>query len=299
MNDYHFSLTWQCEYYYCNGSTEVVLIMQSWQVLQILFQLCNLDKFLVVFLDTCIGLSFVLFPFADMVKHSRWIGHMPIAVGRIPQVTFKHTPFVVDFNYVASWGHSFFFLFFFFQLLCTPLIFSLKSSGHFNIFVGDLSPEVTDATLFACFSVYPSCSWVPHCFFSPLLQFFLVTRARYILFDGECCSPFLVVTCWRKLDDAGELTFSTSYSLARCFGFWNLLCHLLSCYLQWCKGYVGSQNWSLKRIWFCFFPWPSGIAYSICWNILERSTNEPSWKEKKTFSLKIIIVAFNFFSLLG
>ena len=31
-------------------------------------------------------------------------------------------------------------------------------SGHFNIFVGDLSPEVTDATLFACFSVYPSCS---------------------------------------------------------------------------------------------------------------------------------------------
>ncbi|CAN1287405.1 Oligouridylate-binding protein 1B [Linum perenne] len=32
------------------------------------------------------------------------------------------------------------------------------TSSHFNIFVGDLSPEVTDATLFACFSVYPSCS---------------------------------------------------------------------------------------------------------------------------------------------
>ncbi|KAI3892233.1 hypothetical protein MKX03_030201, partial [Papaver bracteatum] len=32
------------------------------------------------------------------------------------------------------------------------------TSGHFNIFVGDLSPEVTDATLFACFSVYSSCS---------------------------------------------------------------------------------------------------------------------------------------------
>ncbi|KAF5190070.1 Oligouridylate-binding protein [Thalictrum thalictroides] len=32
------------------------------------------------------------------------------------------------------------------------------TSGHFNIFVGDLSPEVTDATLFACFSVFPSCS---------------------------------------------------------------------------------------------------------------------------------------------
>ncbi|CAL9118844.1 unnamed protein product [Musa textilis] len=32
------------------------------------------------------------------------------------------------------------------------------TSGQYNIFVGDLSPEVTDATLFACFSVYQSCS---------------------------------------------------------------------------------------------------------------------------------------------
>ncbi|CAH9115941.1 unnamed protein product [Cuscuta europaea] len=32
------------------------------------------------------------------------------------------------------------------------------TSSHFNIFVGDLSPEVTDATLYACFSVYRSCS---------------------------------------------------------------------------------------------------------------------------------------------
>ncbi|KAL6338395.1 hypothetical protein AAG906_020479 [Vitis piasezkii] len=30
------------------------------------------------------------------------------------------------------------------------------TSGHFNIFVGDLSPEVTDATLFGCFSVVPN-----------------------------------------------------------------------------------------------------------------------------------------------
>ncbi|CAK9276305.1 unnamed protein product [Sphagnum jensenii] len=32
------------------------------------------------------------------------------------------------------------------------------TTGHYNIFVGDLSPEVTDATLFAAFCMYPSCS---------------------------------------------------------------------------------------------------------------------------------------------
>ncbi|KAH6757993.1 oligouridylate binding protein 1B [Perilla frutescens var. hirtella] len=32
------------------------------------------------------------------------------------------------------------------------------TTNHYNIFVGDLSPEVTDAMLYACFSVYPSCS---------------------------------------------------------------------------------------------------------------------------------------------
>ncbi|CAA0827620.1 Oligouridylate-binding protein 1B [Striga hermonthica] len=32
------------------------------------------------------------------------------------------------------------------------------TSGHYNIFVGNLSAEVTDAVLFECFSVYPSCS---------------------------------------------------------------------------------------------------------------------------------------------
>ncbi|KAI3512486.1 hypothetical protein L1887_19802 [Cichorium endivia] len=32
------------------------------------------------------------------------------------------------------------------------------TSGHYNIFVGDLSPEVTDAMLYACFSAYTSCS---------------------------------------------------------------------------------------------------------------------------------------------
>ncbi|KAK4756628.1 hypothetical protein SAY87_006755 [Trapa incisa] len=32
------------------------------------------------------------------------------------------------------------------------------TSGHYNIFVGDLSPEITDATLFSFFSVFSSCS---------------------------------------------------------------------------------------------------------------------------------------------
>ncbi|XP_073388411.1 oligouridylate-binding protein 1 isoform X4 [Physcomitrium patens] len=32
------------------------------------------------------------------------------------------------------------------------------TAGHFNVFVGDLSAEVTDATLFAAFCIYPSCS---------------------------------------------------------------------------------------------------------------------------------------------
>ncbi|KAH7351946.1 hypothetical protein KP509_19G021600 [Ceratopteris richardii] len=32
------------------------------------------------------------------------------------------------------------------------------TTGHFNIFVGDLAVDVTDATLFTFFSIYPSCS---------------------------------------------------------------------------------------------------------------------------------------------
>ena len=37
-------------------------------------------------------------------------------------------------------------------------VYSFILSGHFHVFVGDLSPEVIDANLFACFSVFPSCS---------------------------------------------------------------------------------------------------------------------------------------------
>lgn len=42
------------------------------------------------------------------------------------------------------------FSYYLFSMLLVP--------GHYNVFVGDLSPEVTDATLFAAFCVYPSCS---------------------------------------------------------------------------------------------------------------------------------------------
>jgi hypothetical protein len=32
------------------------------------------------------------------------------------------------------------------------------------------------------------------------------------------------------------------------------ICFHNVCHLQWCKGHVGSQNWTLKRIWLCFIP---------------------------------------------
>lgn len=51
----------------------------------------------------------------------------------------------------------------------------LRQSGHFHIFVGDLSPEVTDSTLFACFSVYPSCSWVPWIFICQCSLWYIYT----------------------------------------------------------------------------------------------------------------------------
>lgn len=59
------------------------------------------------------------------------------------------------YGYYLHAAERSFFTFFYFWVL---KIFILQLAGHFNIFVGDLSPEVTDATLFACFSVYPSCS---------------------------------------------------------------------------------------------------------------------------------------------
>ncbi|KVI12234.1 hypothetical protein Ccrd_009379 [Cynara cardunculus var. scolymus] len=44
------------------------------------------------------------------------------------------------------------------HLFGQPIKVNWAYASHFNIFVGDLSPEVTDATLFACFSAYPTCS---------------------------------------------------------------------------------------------------------------------------------------------
>lgn len=210
-----------------------------------------------------------------MVKHLRWIGHMPIAVGRTRQVNFKQSIYCW-FQLFCFLGAFFFSFFLFLFSIVLFFNFSLKSSGHFNIFVGDLSPEVTDATLFACFSVYPSCSWVPHCFlfFSSLryfwslaqdISFFMVTVV--VLVSGDKL----------KIVDVGG-TFQQVTQPWKMFWFQEFTFHLLSYYLQWCKGYVGSQNWSVKRIWFCFFPWSSGIAYSVQWNILKRWTNEPSWK---------------------
>lgn len=128
-----------------------------------------------------------------MVKHLRWIGHMPIAVGRTRQVNFKQSIYCW-FQLFCFLGAFFFSFFLFLFSIVLFFNFSLKSSGHFNIFVGDLSPEVTDATLFACFSVYPSCSWVPHCFlfFSSLryfwslaqdISFFMVTVV--VLVSGD------------------------------------------------------------------------------------------------------------------
>ncbi len=78
----------------------------------------------------------------------------------------------------------------------------LKSSGHFNIFVGDLSPEVTDATLFACFSVYPSCSWVFH-----YLQYFpfIISLSRVGIRQGWHVLDFLMTvpySCyWQHVQD--------------------------------------------------------------------------------------------------
>ncbi|KAK4784915.1 hypothetical protein SAY86_001604 [Trapa natans] len=60
-------------------------------------------------------------------------------------------------------AHKFFFTFLFIKnaslsLIPVPKCSQETTSGHYNIFVGDLSPEIMDSTLFTCFSVYSSCS---------------------------------------------------------------------------------------------------------------------------------------------
>jgi len=62
--------------------------------------------------------------------------------GHIWWVFLESVPVVLFFSYLLVW-------------LTVPIeLFP----GHFHIFVGDLSSEVNDATLYACFSAYPSCS---------------------------------------------------------------------------------------------------------------------------------------------
>jgi len=77
------------------------------------------------------------------------IGHMPVVSERTHQVgsDFKLNKLILMFKLSPiPWD------------LLTLIYRALLFAGHYNIFVGDLSPEVTDATLFACFSVYTSCS---------------------------------------------------------------------------------------------------------------------------------------------
>jgi hypothetical protein len=50
-----------------------------------------------------------------------------------------------------------------------------------------------------------------------------------------------------------------------------ILCALMGgihsdvCCFQRCKGYVGSEDWAVKRVWVCFFPEPTGDNFiTVC-----------------------------------
>ncbi|RVX05368.1 Oligouridylate-binding protein 1 [Vitis vinifera] len=91
------------------------------------------------------------------------------------------------------------------------------TSGHYNIFVGDLSPEVTDATLFACFSVYPSCSdarvmWIRKLGVQGVLGLFLPEPAGnemalldFVLFlfiFPHSCYDSVILSCFQEAQSA-------------------------------------------------------------------------------------------------
>ncbi|RZR99352.1 hypothetical protein BHM03_00028872, partial [Ensete ventricosum] len=84
--------------------------------------------------------------YAGLANPLKLIGRMPVGKERTRQVQFQIISCTKILFQCIYGSHR----------LLDDLLFCI--TGHYNIFVGDLSPEVTDATLFACFSVYPSCS---------------------------------------------------------------------------------------------------------------------------------------------
>ena len=80
--------------------------------------------------------------FAVSANRLKLIGLMQVGKEKIPLVLYM---------LLKQWQVGYVLLF------CYILTSSLFA-GHYNIFVGDLSADVTDAALFTFFSVFPSCS---------------------------------------------------------------------------------------------------------------------------------------------
>ena len=67
--------------------------------------------------------------------------------------------------------------------------------------------------------------------------------------------------CWNSFKYL--LVACSNLSLRSC---WQIILILLLngfFLLQWCKGYVGSKIWALKRVWFCFFPQSTGYCSRV------------------------------------
>ncbi|RRT44937.1 hypothetical protein B296_00044053, partial [Ensete ventricosum] len=96
---------------------------------------------------SCVGFAIAIpCEYAGLANPLKLIGRMPVGKERTRQVQFQIISCTKILFQCIYGSHR----------LLDDLLFCI--TGHYNIFVGDLSPEVTDATLFACFSVYPSCS---------------------------------------------------------------------------------------------------------------------------------------------